>query len=40
MKAIVVTEYGSPEVMKYMDVCIPELKDHQVLIKVEKSSVN
>ncbi|KAB2332072.1 zinc-binding dehydrogenase [Cytobacillus depressus] len=40
MKAIVITEFGNPEVMKYIDVEIPRIKPTQVLIKVEKTSVN
>ena len=40
LKAIVVTEYGQPEVMKYIDLEIPDIKPTQVLIKVEKTSVN
>ncbi|NYV65739.1 zinc-binding dehydrogenase [Bacillus sp. Gen3] len=40
MKAIVVTEFGKPEVMKYMDIDIPTIKPTQVLIQVEKTSVN
>lgn len=40
LKAIVVTEFGQPEVMKYIDMDIPVPNPGQVLIKVEKSSVN
>ncbi|OJH20699.1 quinone oxidoreductase [Bacillus obstructivus] len=40
MKAIVVTEFGKPEVMKYMDIDIPTIKPTQVIIQVEKTSVN
>jgi len=40
VKAIVVSEFGLPEVMKYIDIEIPVILPHQVLIKVEKSSVN
>ncbi len=40
MKAIVVSEFGSPEVLKYTDINIPKINNEQVLIKVEKSSVN
>lgn len=40
MKAIIVSEFGSPEVMKYIDIEIPVISPKQVLIKVEKSSVN
>ncbi|MBM6618762.1 quinone oxidoreductase family protein [Bacillus suaedaesalsae] len=40
MKAIVVTEYGGPEVMKYKDVEVPIIQPDQVLIKVDATSVN
>lgn len=40
MKAIVVTEFGNPEVMKLIDLEIPRVKPTQVLIRVEKTSVN
>ncbi|WP_423410193.1 zinc-binding alcohol dehydrogenase family protein [Heyndrickxia sp. MSNUG] len=40
MKAILVTEFGGPEFLKYEDVAIPEIKEDEVLIKVVKTSVN
>jgi len=40
LKAIVVTEFGKPEVMKYVDIEIPKVAPTQVLIKVERTSVN
>jgi NADPH2:quinone reductase len=40
MKAIVVHEYGEPEVMKLEDVPVPELGSGQVLVKVEAAGVN
>ncbi|MBT2688677.1 NADPH:quinone oxidoreductase family protein [Bacillus sp. ISL-47] len=40
MKAIIVPEYGKPEVLTYMDIDIPKIKPNQVLIQVEKTSVN
>ncbi|HWO98509.1 MAG TPA: NADPH:quinone oxidoreductase family protein [Bacillus sp. (in: firmicutes)] len=40
MKAIVVTEFGGPEVLKYMDVEKPALQSKQVLIRVATTSVN
>jgi NADPH2:quinone reductase len=40
MKAIVVPEYGGPEVMQYTDVEIPSITSKQVLIRVEATSVN
>ncbi|MBV7507823.1 quinone oxidoreductase [Bacillus sp. sid0103] len=40
MKAIIATQFGGPEVLKYTDIEIPSIKPSQVLIKVEKTSVN
>ncbi|MGD6815633.1 quinone oxidoreductase family protein [Metabacillus sp. 84] len=40
MKAIVVEEFGSSEHMKYIDVDVPEPDAQEVLIQVEKTSVN
>jgi NADPH:quinone reductase len=40
MKAIVVTQFGGPETMIYTDVEMPEINSRQVLIRVEKTSVN
>jgi len=40
VKAIVVTEFGKPEVLKYVDLEIPTISSNQVLIKVVKASVN
>ena len=40
MKAIVLTEFGGPEVMTYSDVDIPHPSAGQVLIKVSATSVN
>ncbi|PGV56123.1 quinone oxidoreductase [Bacillus cereus] len=40
MKAIVVTSFGGPEVLKYTDMDIPTLSDNQVLIHVVATSVN
>lgn len=40
MKAIIITEFGNPEVMKYVDTDIPRIKPTQVLIEVVKTSVN
>jgi len=40
MKAIVVHEYGGPEVLKYEDVPRPEPKDDQLLIRVVAAGVN
>src|SRR5256714_11794783 len=40
MKAIVVHEYGGPEVLKYEDAPRPEPKDNQVLVRVIATAVN
>jgi NADPH:quinone reductase-like Zn-dependent oxidoreductase len=40
MKAIVVHEYGGPEVLKYEDAPRPEPKDDQVLVRVIAAGVN
>jgi NADPH:quinone reductase-like Zn-dependent oxidoreductase len=40
MKAIVLHEYGGPEVLKYEDVPRPEPKDDQILIRVVAAGVN
>lgn len=40
MKAIIIPKFGPPEVMKYTDIEMPIIKNSQVLIKVEKCSVN
>jgi NADPH:quinone reductase len=40
MKAILVTEFGGTEMMKLSDVPIPTIGSKQVLIRVEKTSVN
>ncbi len=40
VKAVVVTEFGKPEVLKYVDLEIPTFNSKQVLIMVEKASVN
>jgi NADPH:quinone reductase len=40
MKAIIVTELGGPEVMKYAEVGKPSIQANEVLIRVEKTSVN
>ncbi|WP_026693111.1 quinone oxidoreductase family protein [Peribacillus kribbensis] len=40
MKAVLVTEYGGPEVLKYAEADRPEISPDQVLIQVEKTSVN
>lgn len=40
MKAVLVTDFGGPENLKYMDVEVPKVTPAQVLIKVEYTSVN
>ncbi|MBY5232486.1 quinone oxidoreductase, partial [Bacillus paranthracis] len=40
MKAIILTSFGGPEVMKYTDVDIPAISKDQVLIRVVATSVN
>src|SRR5437764_12017781 len=40
MKAIVVHEYGGPEVLKYEEVPRPEPKEDQILVRVMAAGVN
>src|ERR1700726_99397 len=40
MKAIVVHEYGGPEVLKYEDAPRPEPKENEILIRVIAAGVN
>src|SRR5712691_9035906 len=40
MKAVVIHEYGGPEVLKYEDIPRPESKDDQLLIRVIAAGVN
>src|SRR6266566_4143873 len=40
MKAIVVHNYGGPEVLKYEDTQLPEPKDDQILVRVIAAGVN
>src|SRR5436190_16024541 len=40
MKAVVYTDYGSPEVIQFRDIKKPVPNDNQVLIKVRAASIN
>ena len=40
MKAVVISEFGGPEVLKYVNVDTPSINSNQVLIRVEATSVN
>lgn len=40
MKAIVIQEFGGPEVLQLKEVDEPQIKDHEVLIRVAATSVN
>jgi NADPH:quinone reductase-like Zn-dependent oxidoreductase len=40
MKAVVVNEYGGPEVLKYQDAPRPEPKDDEILVRVMAAGVN
>src|SRR5215211_8657369 len=40
MKAIVYTEYGSPDVLQFKDVEEPAPRDNEVLVKVHAASAN
>src|SRR5262245_20463461 len=40
MKAVVIHEYGGPEVLKYEDIPLPEPNNDQLLIRVIAAGVN
>jgi NADPH:quinone reductase-like Zn-dependent oxidoreductase len=40
MKAIVLSDYGSPDVLKLAEVARPAMKENQVLVRVKAASIN
>lgn len=40
MKAVVISEYGGPEVLKYQDTPRPEPKDDEILVRVIAAAIN
>jgi NADPH2:quinone reductase len=40
MKAIVVSEFGAPEVLKLEEIPTPEFDEHQILVRVKAAGVN
>lgn len=40
MKAIIYTQYGTPDVLRYTDVPRPTPKSHEVLVKIEAVAIN
>ena len=40
MKAIVQDEYGSPDVLELRDIDVPEVKDHEALVRVHAAAVH
>ncbi|MFP6711875.1 MAG: quinone oxidoreductase [Rhodospirillales bacterium] len=40
MKAILISEFGGPEVCEYTDVPIPEIDDDHVLVKIDIAGIN
>ena len=40
MKAVIYTQYGSPDVLQFKDVEKPAPKDDEVLVKVQAVSIN
>ncbi|MGC9524091.1 MAG: NAD(P)-dependent alcohol dehydrogenase [Limnospira sp.] len=40
MKAVIINQYGSPEVLEYADVAMPKIGPEQLLVKVHATSVN
>ncbi len=39
-KAIVIHENGGPEVLKYEDILVPQIKDSEILIKNKYAGIN
>lgn len=40
MKAILQTDYGQPEVLKFADIDKPEIKDHEILVRVRAAGLH
>ena len=40
MKAVQITEFGSPEVMKYVDVTDPTPGESEALVEIQAAGVN
>ena len=40
MKAVVITEFGAPSVLKIEERAIPNIADNEVLIKVKAAGIN
>jgi len=40
MKAVIINRYGSPDVLQYQDVELPQIKRDQLLVRVHAASVN
>ncbi|KAL3701114.1 hypothetical protein R1sor_019136 [Riccia sorocarpa] len=40
MKAVVITQAGGPEVLKFQDVEVPKLGEHEVMVKVKATALN
>jgi len=40
MEALTFSKYGSPEVLEYIDVPVPNLKEREVLVKMKAIGLN